>query len=738
MVKILFLTALVVTSIGVVSPCAPPTLQQQYMSGTVPQTNIPAGVPEHYIRQYQQLHRDNPCVQCDAIVAQSSCSNHWHNSQFSCPTPRIAYGLNGQCGQATITCAPDQSTGHPMMVVALLDNSDGRFGQNAQVYAPISSLGNGRAVSQQGCTMESTWSRQSMDNFRLAQPLTVQCAHQVDGYVMPPNAERYRSFQQSTQPAPQSTYRAPQPQAYVAPQPIIHEVQPAQYVETSQNADGVVVDEDVRVEIIGTTLIPIVKERVVQNVIKEIHNYPIQKKRIIKTKHISKPTEEHREYIERVPATRIVPTFEERRATQVIRGTTLVPMVEEIEVTEMLPEVTEAPAVVHRPTYRRVVRPVAVVKNSAYETVPEQTSSIQETRAEQGYGKNQPQQTSYGENSAPNGYEQSTTGSNVYQQSVFSGFQPQHRNQNQRLDQQQPYVRPQQSQESFFQPHYSSTSQQLTRTSVPLDVSSQQTNQPLSTKQPDESLQSEQPQNRTDAPIAKPESRTDEQHPKETQQPAKPQKSFPEHPEGAAESPFLTERPKLFTVRPEDLQPQTRKKTKAQETTRRSEQTTQFEDFESTTRTFSTERSENSQRTRQETEQPHPQEFRTKEPENVTETAESQSTSLNALTQQSEEMTDRLEHSKTQRPRVKATASPQPTLPPVIEDDNQSTSQPERQEFATDQSVVFPAPTKKALVIQVPQEKLEHAIILPIIEDEEEPVSVSSTESSINVTMIPI
>ncbi|KAI6177958.1 hypothetical protein M3Y98_00448900 [Aphelenchoides besseyi] len=415
MVKILFLTALVVTSIGVVSPCAPPTLQQQYMSGTVPQTNIPAGVPEHYIRQYQQLHRDNPCVQCDAIVAQSSCSNHWHNSQFSCPTPRIAYGLNGQCGQATITCAPDQSTGHPMMVVALLDNSDGRFGQNAQVYAPISSLGNGRAVSQQGCTMESTWSRQSMDNFRLAQPLTVQCAHQVDGYVMPPNAERYRSFQQSTQPAPQSTYRAPQPQAYVAPQPIIHEVQPAQYVETSQNADGVVVDEDVRVEIIGTTLIPIVKERVVQNVIKEIHNYPIQKKRIIKTKHISKPTEEHREYIERVPATRIVPTFEERRATQVIRGTTLVPMVEEIEVTEMLPEVTEAPAVVHRPTYRRVVRPVAVVKNSAYETVPEQTSSIQETRAEQGYGKNQPQQTSYGENSAPNGYEQSQPSSAGYQ-----------------------------------------------------------------------------------------------------------------------------------------------------------------------------------------------------------------------------------------------------------------------------------------------------------------------------------
>ncbi|KAI6207369.1 hypothetical protein M3Y96_00001900 [Aphelenchoides besseyi] len=415
MVKILFLTALVVTSIGVVSPCAPPTLQQQYMSGTVPQTNIPAGVPEHYIRQYQQLHRDNPCVQCDAIVAQSSCSNHWHNSQFSCPTPRIAYGLNGQCGQATITCAPDQSTGHPMMVVALLDNSDGRFGQNAQVYAPISSLGNGpRSLATRlhngkhvvssidgqlpfGSTVDRPMCSSSRWICHATKCRALSLISTVDSTCS--SIDLSCSATTSLRCASTNHSRS----------------STAQYVETSQNADGVVVDEDVRVEIIGTTLIPIVKERVVQNVIKEIHNYPIQKKRIIKTKHISKPTEEHREYIERVPATRIVPTFEERRATQVIRGTTLVPMVEEIEVTEMLPEVTEAPAVVHRPTYRRVVRPVAVVKNSAYETVPEQTSSIQETRAEQGYGKNQPQQTSYGENSAPNGYEQSQPSSAGYQ-----------------------------------------------------------------------------------------------------------------------------------------------------------------------------------------------------------------------------------------------------------------------------------------------------------------------------------
>ncbi|KAI6203841.1 hypothetical protein M3Y94_00603500 [Aphelenchoides besseyi] len=384
---------------GAVSSCAPPHMQQQY---------LPANVQRNYIRQYQQLHRNNPCVQCDEIAVQSTCSNQWHNSQLSCPTPTINYGLSGQCGEATITCAPDQATGEPMMVVALLDNSDGRFGQNAEVYAPISSLANGRAVTKQGCTMESTWSRESMDNFRLAQPLTVQCAHQVAGYVLPPVAERYQSFEQTQQTA-------------------------APVTEAAQNVDGQVVNEDVQVVIVGTTIIPIVNERVVEHVIKEVHNYPIQKKRIIKTKHISKPTEEHREFIERVPATRIVPTFEERRATQVIRGTTLVPMVEEMEVTEMLPEVTEAPAVIEHPTYEHVVQPVAVVENSAYETVPEQTPVIHETRVEQGYGEAQPsnyeqsQPNNYGEDQS-NGYEESQPSndgekqSNGYEQSQPTNY----------------------------------------------------------------------------------------------------------------------------------------------------------------------------------------------------------------------------------------------------------------------------------------------------------------------------
>jgi hypothetical protein len=191
----------------------------------------------------------------------------------------------------------------------------------------------------QSCSSESLWMTDSMDNNKLAQPLTVQCAHNVQGYELPPVAERYQSQQQTTTP--------------------VQEVQSTTVKEVKEE----IVDENTEVVILGTTLIPVVKERVVQNVIKEVHNYPIQRKRIIKTKHVAKPTEFEREFVERIPATKIVPTVEERLATEVIHGTTLIPMVEEAEVTEMLPKLDEVQVIEEEPKIVKdyEVEPTAVV-----------------------------------------------------------------------------------------------------------------------------------------------------------------------------------------------------------------------------------------------------------------------------------------------------------------------------------------------------------------------------------------
>ncbi|KAI6210897.1 hypothetical protein M3Y96_00376500 [Aphelenchoides besseyi] len=261
--------------------------------------------PNHdYIRQYQALHRNNPCVQCREIVVHSNCSSQWHSDDFDCSTPAINYGLDAraQCGQATITCRPDprKSTSQLVMIVALMESGVG----DKPSFAPLTNFTRGVATIKRTCGMESEWIRESMDHQRLSQPLTLQCAHNVETFVLPPINRRYEEAPSNTE-------------------------------------EKKIVDEDVQVQVMGNTMMPVVKERVVQNVIKETHHVPIEKKRIVKTKHISQPTVEEREVVERVPVTKIVPTFEERRATELIHGTTVIPVVEEIEVTSMLPEVVE-------------------------------------------------------------------------------------------------------------------------------------------------------------------------------------------------------------------------------------------------------------------------------------------------------------------------------------------------------------------------------------------------------------
>ncbi|KAI6205958.1 hypothetical protein M3Y94_00862300 [Aphelenchoides besseyi] len=257
---------------------------------------------QDYIRQYQALHRNNPCVQCREIVVHSNCSSQWHSTEFDCSTPVINYGLDvrAQCGQATITCSPDprKTTSQSVMIVALMESGVG----DKPSFAPITNPTGGVATLKQTCGMESEWIRESMDHQKLTQPLTLQCAHNVENFVLPPVDRRYKP-------------------------------------EESSTVEQKILNEDVEVQVVGTTLMPVVKERVVQTVVNETHHVPIEKKRIVKTKHISQPTVEEREVVERVPVTKIVPTFEERRATQLIHGTTVIPVVEEIEVTSLLPEV---------------------------------------------------------------------------------------------------------------------------------------------------------------------------------------------------------------------------------------------------------------------------------------------------------------------------------------------------------------------------------------------------------------
>ncbi|KAI6215009.1 hypothetical protein M3Y94_00334800 [Aphelenchoides besseyi] len=246
----------------------------------------------------QSYVKYNPCVQCREIVVHSNCSSQWHSTEFDCSTPVINYGLDPhqQC-LLMIGCRPKSRRDQSVMIVALMESGVG----DKPSFAPITNPTGGVATLKQTCGVESEWIRESMDQQKLTQPLTLQCAHNVENFVLPPVDRRYEPEEPST-------------------------------------GEQKIANEDVEVQVVGTTLMPVVKERVVQTVVNETHHFPIEKKRIVKTKHISQTVEE-REVVEQVPVTKIVPTVKERRATQLNHGTTAIPAVEEIEVTSLLPEV---------------------------------------------------------------------------------------------------------------------------------------------------------------------------------------------------------------------------------------------------------------------------------------------------------------------------------------------------------------------------------------------------------------